>query len=721
MFIWKGKRQVKKHNLLTASILMALVASGHYSFVEAANQDAVFNLGEHVVRGQVANENVVNQPLGTLGNQVQNVGILGKQDALETPFTAMTISNAALQNFGSPDRGQTDMISLSPSVRDTASSLYNDMSIRGFQILGHSMFLNNVPGMLDQQRSADVYVDTATVIAGPSLGIAGTQTQYDSAAGTINYTSKKAGNTPEVAVGVHYNGGRNIKEVVDLGKRFGDNNRYGIRVMADYIHGKTRIEREKIKSHDIFVNLDQKTSHNKTNLLVGYNYVNQNASPDTFDVVEGLATLPKAPKAGISYKPEYAYNRYDNWITTFNHEQKFNQHMTGFINAGYHRLDWKGFIDGTPTINNLNGDYTIGLTNWPLGITKKYMAVGVKGDFKTGNVRHNYVVNLDRNIFNYFETQTLGWGDNGNVTVRGNVYRNIVDGSDYYHHSRTEGGAPWTQTQTVTGWHITDTVEFNDRLSALIGVHGHRLVDSKADGAKPTYKGVLPTYALNYKVTPDFSVYASHSASFLAGEMVSGDKYANKGEILEPTKAKQNEFGLKYKNGDVLHTLSFYKIEQANYNDYTVGDKTYYRPYGTKVNKGVEYSIVGALTKKLDVIGGASYIHSKQALSNKAVNGVAKWSGTLGLVYKATDAVSLITRLNYLGKATILNEQYTVPSHVNVDFGVNYKTNWNGSPVTVRAMLHNVFGKDYWIPKAGGNSLILGQPRTFTLGFTAHL
>ena len=133
------------------------------------------------------------------------------------------------------------------------------------------------------------------------------------------------------------------------------------------------------------------------------------------------------------------------------------------------------------------------------------------------------------------------------------------------------------------------------------------------------------------------------------------------------------------------------------------------------------YSIVGALTKKLDVIGGVSYVHSKQALSNMAVNGVPKWSGTLGLVYKATDAVSLITRLNYLGKATILNEQYTVPSHVNVDFGVNYKTNWNGSPVTVRAMLHNVFGKDYWLPKAGGNSLILGQPRTFTLGFTAHL
>lgn len=35
--ILKGKTQMKKRNILTASVLMALVASSYYSFVEAAN------------------------------------------------------------------------------------------------------------------------------------------------------------------------------------------------------------------------------------------------------------------------------------------------------------------------------------------------------------------------------------------------------------------------------------------------------------------------------------------------------------------------------------------------------------------------------------------------------------------------------------------------------------------------------------------------------------
>ena len=74
-----------------------------------------------------------------------------------------------------------------------------------------------------------------------------------------------------------------------------------------------------------------------------------------------------------------------------------------------------------------------------------------------------------------------------------------------------------------------------------------------------------------------------------------------------------------------------------------------------------------------------------------------------------------------MGKATIINEKFNVPSHITFDLGANYDTKISGTPVTFNAMLHNVFGKNYWLPMASSNNLLLGQPRTFVMSATMHL
>ena len=82
------------------------------------------------------------------------------------------------------------MLTLNPAVRDASSNLYNDVSIRGFNLNGHNMYLNGIQGMLDQQHAADIYIDKATVIAGPNLGIVGTPNR-ENLGGTILFTSKR--------------------------------------------------------------------------------------------------------------------------------------------------------------------------------------------------------------------------------------------------------------------------------------------------------------------------------------------------------------------------------------------------------------------------------------------------------------------------------------------------------------------------------------------------
>lgn len=705
----------KQNSLLALAVFSALSLTSSVYAADYVMPDMTISGVREGLLTEVDSTSVV-KPLGVVADQEQSAGLLGAKDALDTPFTSMTTTRQSLDYFGTPAKGPTDMLSLNPSVRDSSSSLYNDISIRGFKINGHGMYLNGIPGMLDQQHAADVYIDKATVISGPNIGIVGTPNR-ESAAGTVEFTSKRAQVKPNTDITLAYLGGSSMKEVVDIGRRF-HNNRYGIRIMADNIHGNTAIKGENIKGHDFFVNVDQKTANSKTNLLVGYNYINQHASPYTFGFDNSLTALPSAPDANRTYKTSYSYNQFDNWIVTLNHEQKLNNHMTAFFNGGYHREDWFGYIDGSPKIINANGDYTIKMTNYPLGITSKYSGVGIKGKFKTGSLKHDYVVNVDRHWYEGFGGNVPTWGNNGSIIATGNIFTHALDGSQYYLHNRVEGGSPWSSTQIVNGWHVSDTVSTkNDKWQLLVGLHGHKTTISKKDGSKNSYNGINPTYAIIYKVNPNISVYASHSESFMSGQTV-GSAYANRGEVLDPNKTKQNELGVKVKNGKLLHTLSLFEIKQANYN---VDSNNYYRRYGEQKDRGVEYTVAGSVSPKLDIIGGFTYLDAKQALNGKQVNGTAKWSSTMALVYKPNTKLSIIGRAQYMGKATIINEKFNVPSHITFDLGANYDTKISGTPVTFNAMLHNVFGKNYWLPMASSNNLLLGQPRTFVMSATMHL
>ena len=238
----------------------------------------------------------------------------------------------------------------------------------------------------------------------------------------------------------------------------------------------------------------------------------------------------------------------------------------------------------------------------------------------------------------------------------------------------------------------------------------------------------LPTFGITYKANDHLSFYAGQTESLSRGGVVSNDsKYINQGETLAPSVSRQKEIGVKYKYGGLLTTLSYFYIDQENVIDIDMGSGKYRRAAdGRDKFKGVEWTVNGKLAPKWTVTGGLMYIDAKRDKTQggkndgRFVNGVADWSGVLGLVYEPNDSLGIIGRVIWNDAAYIDNSnapsgKTKIPSYTTFDLGVNYKTHLGGIPVSLSAMCYNVANKDYWMGRGSSTTFGLSMPRTFML------
>lgn len=703
---------LKNKKALAMSVLCAIASVGFVVSASAAEQTMHGNLDEVVVEGST------DVLPGGMAKEVVTIGMTGKQDIMSAPMTVSEISNKTIEKFATPNGGISDALSLDPSVRADRGGTYTDISIRGIYQSGHSYYVNGIPGLLCQENIPYYWADSVSIISGPSLGLNATPLS-EAAAGTVNIQSKAASAEGNANLKVAYRGGSSMQEAIDVGRRFGENDRYGVRITASNINGDTAIDGENLEQQAFSINLDQKTDKSKSNLLIAYDHTEHKGGPGAFSFDKAVTSLPDAPDAGKIYKPDWSYNEYDNWIAALNHEQKLGEHVSAYLNAGYHREDWYGYIDGNPTILDNAGNFSISMTNYPLALTKKFMGVGLKGDFQIGNVKNEYLVGADKTWYTYDLSKNKNFG---NEYKDGKLTGNWIGTGNIYQHNwwssvdRPSYDAAHSQDAQMTGWHLVDTMKaLDDKLVVTLGLHGHEVSKTPATAAKQKSDAICPTFAASYKVSDAVTVYADHTESFGMGTMVSSSSsrtYQNAGEILDPAKTKQNELGVKVKTGDFLNTFTAFQITQANTVDREEQPgKWYKRLDGEQKNKGFEWAFTGQLAKKWDLIGGAMYLNSKDNKGND-VNGASKWSGTVGAIYHPTDELSFIGRMTYLGSTSINNGALDVPSFAKYDLGASYKTKLNNTPVTFDLMCYNVAGKDYWSARSGSNGLCLGAPRT---------
>lgn len=722
---------LKKKQALMMSVLCAIASVGFVvsaSAEEAAKEERpVFALDTIVVE---ADREAL--PGGFVSRE-GNLGRLGNKNIMDMPFTQTSFTEKTIEKFNDPSAQLTGVLVNTPSVKSSSYTLYNDFSIRGLGMTGYNLYVNGVPGMFTQSTIPTDFAERIEIISGPAMGFNGTTTRQ-SAGGLVNMYTKRAGDQDITRYTQTFSGSSSFGERIDVSRRFGSNKEWGLRVNAENTQGKElKGVGEKLTNRDIFLNLDHQSEKSKTNLFAGYSYSKLEKSTRWFQFHNSVTTLPSAPNNQMNYAYEGQGATLDRWMAVLNHEQKINDDWTAFFNGGFSRYNLYNNKTGRASfpymVTDNVGNFESVDRDGPLAITNYYGEAGVKGNVYTGEVKHNIVLSVDKS----WSTQ---WSGNGNTIQKyaGNIYDGrLTNFSPDVSQNMTYGKSSRNQ---YWGLALVDTLEYG-KTQLMLGVHNqHSDVESYKNGivsSSVSSSGTSPLYGLIYKPTENVSIYASHTESFAGGTAVNNKgKYVNHGAILDPSKTKQNEIGVKYENAGILTTLSAFDIKKAGTADVYVGKingTDYFRATqdGEDEYKGIELSINGKIAPKWNIMGGLMYLDAKRNKTtddNKdgvgdydgyRVNGASKWNGVLSLEYEANEDFAVLARGIYNGSATINNEQLDVPSYLTFDLGVSYKTKINNTPVKLTAMCYNITDKDYWVPQSGTNYLVLSNPRTFML------
>lgn len=669
---------------------------------------------------------------GGLVNETAKLGILGNQSVMDIPYTEMSMTQKTLEKFDDPSQPIANVLMNNPSIRtSTTSPMYTDFSMRGINMNGNHMMLNGVPSLFYQFNGPiSHYIDRIDITSGPNAGVNGvsmsnngTNSGATPAPGTINVVTKRAGSEPITKFTETFSGRSNFGEFIDVARRAGKDNEWGIRVMGEYMEGGLALKGAEKNEKNIFVNLDRKGKTSNTNFFVGHFDLRVNEGQRWFSYGGKSSELPSAPDSNIPYDFKGTTKWMHGWMYTFNHEKAINDHVTWFTNIGHSsrsgnkynssaslKFDEKGNFMST---NVSNAQNEIG--------TNSYFQTGLKTKFETGAVKHQATLAIDRSWAKY-------WNDSHN-SAKGTIGGNLYTGTEYTNSFviPTLRTAKLYWDEVNTGVTIADSLSYGKWDVLLAASHKHENFTNVQKGEKFQNDNWLPTYGITYKPNENMAIYASQTESFSRGAVVNDPKYDNNGDTLDPSTSKQREVGVKYKFKNLVTTLAYFDIETQSIIDTDLGNGMYHRAADGKDNyKGWEWTINGKPADKWTVTGGLLYMNGKREKTAKGtydgwyINGASKWSTVVGAVYEPNDKWSIIGRLTWVGDAHIDNsasptKSTRIPAYTVLDLGFDYKTSIADVPVTFKAMCYNALNKDYWMGRGSSTTFGLSMPRTWML------
>ncbi|AFC86034.1 TonB-dependent receptor [Frateuria aurantia] len=647
-----------------------------------------------------------------------NLGVLGNLDNMETPFSVISYSSDYIANQQAHTIG--DIVANDPSVRVTNG--YGNFSelfvIRGFPLNGDDISFDGLYGIIPRQMVVADAIGQLDLLRGASAFLYGVSPGGSGLGGSINIEPKWAGHAPLTRASFDFGTSAQFGGSVDLSRRFGRDQRWGVRVNAGTRGGDTAIDRE--HGHSSFESISVDYRGNRFRIKANISHQLQRIDEGRNVVYLAGTGVPRAPKAKYNYGQPWSYSSMEDTYGMIRAEYDILSNLTAYVAGGADHSNENGEY-ASPRVN-AQGVGTASRMGVPYNNDSQTGEVGINGLFQTGPVSQRF--NASASILN--QKKTASYTFSGSYAIDLNHYA-AVD----YPASTLDAGDPVVTGRTkLHSVALSDTLGFfHDQVLLTLGIR-HQSMEvlgyAYKTGARTAHyqqNANSPVAGLLYKISPHVSIYANSIQGLSQGPQAPVGTL-NVGAVFPPYKSKQIEAGLKYDHDSFGSTLSVFQIKEPS--GLTNPDTLLYSLNGLQRNRGVEWSAFGEPVKGLKVIGGATYTDAR--LSRTAGGtydghiaiGVPRWQYNLGANWAipATDGLSLGVDLirtggEYADQANTLS----IPAWTRVDVHASYATRFAGKATTFRMAVMNIGSNDYWASAFGGY-LTQGAPREVRLSAT---
>lgn len=701
--------------LLAGSGWQAVPRSGN---AWALQKSPVATLGTITVTDSVP-RHASGLPEAYAGGQVARggrVGLLGNRDALDTPFsttqyTAKLIEDQQAQNIG-------DVLVNDPSIRNTysRSAGRDEFNIRGFTLFNYDVAFNGLYGISPRNASALIGIERVEVLRGPNALLNG-MAPYGSVGGAINLRPKRAGAEPLNRLTLSYVDESQLGAHLDVGRRFGERQEWGVRFNALRQSGDLPEKGAKERLSAFALGVDYLGDRVRAEFdLTQQDRLTHARSGLLFPPALG-APIASAPDADGNFFPDWTYWDAKELSASSRVEFDFNDDWTAYGALGHMKYDFSS-LQVTMQLQDEQGTLAGRATRLKEEITTLTAEAGLRGRFRTGSVLHEPVLSVSHLALDHRQRRENG----------------AIPGSDLYNPAVLPEpnivlapGLPKVGETRLRSVALADTMSFREgQIQLTLGLR-HQQVTTRTFPVTDvnrhyTKSAVTPAVGLVVKPTDTLSLYGNYIEGLSPGPRA-GAGTNNAGQTFPPLESKQFEIGAKRDFGRYSVTLSAFQIERPS--AFTEAGR--FTVDGEQRNRGIELLGQGELRHDVRLLAGATWTKGELTKTQSGANdgkvapAVPKLQFNLSGEWDTPFApgMTLTARLLHTGSQYVdqANRQ-KLPDWTRFDLGARYTFTAGDTPLTVRATVENVFNKNYW-QSAAREGLTVGAPRTLLLSVSA--
>lgn len=666
-----------------------------------------------------------------------DVGVFGTKVAEDIPFNIRSYNEALILNQQPDSLGE--VLENDPTVRTALGfGIAGEVFvIRGFDLSSDDVGFDGLYGITPRQIVAPELISSVQVINGASAFLNGAAPGGSGIGGSVNILPKKAErNVTRATLG--YTSDAHFSGAVDVARRFGANDEWGLRVNASARRGDIAIDDEFHSSYVLGATLDYNSGPLRAALNLNYQRLNQKNWRGQVGVG---AFIPRVPDADTNYSQPWSQILTKDYFGTFSVEYDLSDAAMLYAKVGA-RDGREDQTTASITVSDPVTGAAAGAGSYvPREDNNESATTGIRIKLAGGGVSHEInagvAVNWQVNR-NAYDFDFIGYATNlyDPVAAPPPVPGQFVGGDldDVFPISRNR----------LSSVFVSNTLGFwDDRILLTAGLRLQEIKTtsySYANGARTGgYKesAATPVFGLVVKPTGGLSLYANRIEGLIAGStapttydddndpLTAALTVINRGAVLPPVKSKQYEVGGKINFGRFNAGAALFRIDKPN--AFVDPVTIVYGNYGIQRNKGAEITLDGEPVDGLRIIAGLTVLDAKLRRTERGVNegndavGVPEMLANANVEWDLPflPALTLTGRVVYTGKqAADAANTLELDSWTRFDLGARYVALLGDTPLTLRFNVDNVADKRYWATaynafSAFGTRLLQGGPRTF--------